>query len=92
MLKWAFWLLNGGLLGMVVLSLAPSGFYQLYYAITYGIWYARSPEITSGPVMKLLNYTRILPDIAFGAGGVVIFLFVVRATWISFSKKAAARK
>jgi nitric oxide reductase subunit B len=92
MLKWAFWLLNGGLLGMVLLSLAPSGFYQLYYAITYGIWYARSPEITSGPVMKLLNYTRILPDVAFGAGGVVIFLFVVRATWISFSKKAAARK
>jgi nitric oxide reductase subunit B len=92
MLKWAFWLLNGGLLGMVVLSLAPSGFYQLYYAITYGIWYARSPEITSGPVMKLLNYTRILPDVAFGAGGVVIFLFVVRATWISFHKKAAAVK
>jgi nitric oxide reductase subunit B len=90
MLKWAFWLLNGGLLGMVVLSLAPSGFYQLYYAITYGIWYARSPEITSGPVIRMLNYTRILPDVVFGAGGVVIFLFVVRAAWISFSRGAAA--
>ena len=92
MLKWAFWLLNGGLLGMVVLSLAPSGFYQLSYAITYGIWYARSPEITSGPVIKMLNYVRIIPDVVFGAGGVVIFLFVVRAAWISFSRKAAARK
>jgi hypothetical protein len=30
--------------------------------------------------------------VVFGAGGVVIFLFVVRATWISFSKKAAAPK
>jgi nitric oxide reductase subunit B len=92
MLKWAFWLLNGGLLGMVVLSLAPAGFYQLYYAITYGIWYARSPEITSGPVITMLNYFRILPDVAFGAGGVVIFLFVVRAAWISFANKAAASK
>ena len=92
MLKWAFWMLNGGLLGMVVLSLAPSGFYQLYYAITYGIWYARSPEIASGPVIRMFNYFRILPDVVFGAGGVVIFLFVVRAAWISFSKKAAVPK
>ena len=90
MLKWAFWLLNGGLLGMAVLSLAPSGFYQLYYAVTYGIWYARSPEITSGPVINMFNYFRILPDTVFGAGGVVIFLFVVRAAWISFSPKGAA--
>ena len=73
---------------MALLSLAPAGFYQLYYAITYGIWYARSPEITSGPVIRMLNYFRILPDVAFGAGGVVIFLFVVRATVISFSRKA----
>ena len=89
MLKWAFWLLNGGLLGMTVFSLAPSGFYQLYYAVTYGIWFARSPEITSGPVIRMLNYFRILPDVAFGLGGVVIFLFVVRATVITFSRKSA---
>ena len=92
MLKWAFWLLNGGLLAMALFSLAPAGFYQLYYAITYGIWYARSPEITSGPVIRMLNYVRILPDVAFGAGGVVIFIFVVRATVISFSRKAVSRK
>ncbi len=92
MLKWAFWLLNGGLLGMAVLSLAPAGFYQLYYAVTYGIWYARSPEITSGPVIKLLNYLRIAPDVAFGAGGVVIFIFIVRAAWASFCRKSPASK
>jgi nitric oxide reductase subunit B len=87
MLKWAFWLLNGGLLAMALFSLAPSGFYQLYYAITYGIWYARSPEITSGSVIKTLNYIRILPDTAFGAGGVLVFIFVVRAAVISFGRK-----
>ncbi len=75
---------------MAVLSLAPSGFYQLYFAVKYGIWYARSPEIASGPVIKLFNYTRILPDVVFGIGGVLIFIFVVRAAWLTYSKKAAA--
>jgi len=90
LLKWAFWLINGGLAGMAVLSLAPSGFYQLYYAVKYGIWYARSPEIASGPVIRFFNYTRILPDVVFGIGGVLIFIFVVRAVWLTYSKKAAA--
>jgi nitric oxide reductase subunit B len=92
LLKWAFWLLNGGLLGMAVLSLAPAGFYQLYYGVKYGIWYARSPEITSGPVMKLFNYTRILPDVVFGIGGVLVFLFIVRAAWMTYSRKTAPVK
>ena len=91
MLKWSFWLINGGLLAMAVFSLIPSGFYQLYFAVRDGIWYARSPEITSGAVVKFFNYTRIAPDVAFGAGGVVIFIFLVRATWISFARRKTAR-
>jgi len=87
MLKWAFWLLNGGPVGMTLLSLLPSAFYQLYYAVTYGVWYARSPEITSGPVIKVFNYLRILPDTVFGIGGLVIFVFIVRATWMTFARK-----
>ena len=90
MLKWSFWLVNGGLLGMTVLALAPAGFYQMYYAITYGVWYARSPEITTSPFIKLLNYFRIAPDVVFGAGGVVLFIFIVRAIVLSFSRKAAS--
>jgi nitric oxide reductase subunit B len=92
MLKWGFWLLNGGLAGMTLFSLLPSAFYQLTYAVTYGVWYARSPEITSGPVIKLFNYLRIVPDTVFGIGGLVIFAFVVRATWMSFSRKGVAKK
>jgi nitric oxide reductase subunit B len=87
MLTWAFWLVNGGLIGMAVLALIPSGFYQLYYAITYGIWYARSPEITSGPVVKLFNYTRIAPDLVFGAGSIVLLVFLVRAAVLSFGRR-----
>ena len=91
MLKWAFWLLNGGLAGMIVLFLAPSGFYQLYYGITKGIWYARSPEIAAGPVIRTLNYLRILPDLVFSAGAILIFLFVLRAAWLSFVGKHRER-
>jgi len=45
LLKWSFWGLNGGLLLMTVVSLIPSGFYQFYFAVRDGMWYARSPEI-----------------------------------------------
>jgi nitric oxide reductase subunit B len=92
MLKWAFWLVNGGLIGMMVLALAPAAFYQMYYAITYGVWFARSPEITTSPFIRLLNYLRIAPDVVFGAGGVVLFIFIVRAIVISFSRRAAAAR
>jgi nitric oxide reductase subunit B len=91
LLKWAFWLLNGGLLSMTILTLAPSGFYQLYFAISKGIWFARSPEIAAGPVIRTLNYIRILPDLVFSAGAILIFIFVLRAAWMSFSKKGRAR-
>ncbi len=92
LLKWAFWLLNGGLLSMTILTLAPSGFYQLYYAISKGIWFARSPEIAAGPVIRTLNYIRILPDLVFSAGAILIFTFVLRATWMSFAKRGRAGK
>jgi nitric oxide reductase subunit B len=89
LLKWGFWLLNGGLVGMTVLSLLPSGFYQLYHAITRGIWYARSPEITTGPVLKTLSYLRIFPDTVFGIGGVVMLVFILRAAILTVSGRRA---
>ena len=74
---------------MTILPSLRAGFYQMYYAVTYGVWYARSPEITTSPFIKLLNYMRIAPDTVFGAGGVVLFVFIVRAIVISFSRKGA---
>jgi nitric oxide reductase subunit B len=87
LLKWSFWLLNGGLLGMTVLSLAPSGFYQMYQAIRFGTWYARSPEITSGPVMQLFSYLRIAPDLVFTTGGILMVIFVIRSIVLTYGKK-----
>ena len=87
MLKWSFWCLNGGLASMAVFSLIPSGFYQLWYAIKYGMWYARSPEITSGPVIRALSWARLVPDVIFASGAILLLLFLVRAIYLSFYKK-----
>ena len=89
LLKWSFWGLNGGLASMAVFSLIPSGFYQFYYAVKYGLWYARSPEIVSGPVLRALSWARMVPDIIFAVGAISLLLFLVRAIRISFFGKAA---
>lgn len=87
MLKISFWGLNGGLALMALFSLIPSGFYQLYFAVKYGLWFARSPEITSGPVLRAFAWARLIPDIIFSVGAVVLFLFLLRAVWLTFIKK-----
>jgi nitric oxide reductase subunit B len=90
LLKWSFWGLNGGLATMTIFSLLPSGIYQLYYAIKYGLWFARSPEITSGPVLRFLSWTRLVPDVIFTVGAFALFLFLVRGIYLSFFKKQTA--
>lgn len=91
MLKWSFWGLNGGLVSMAVFSLIPAGFYQLYFAVKYGLWFARSPEITSGPVMRALSWARLVPDLIFAAGAILLFVFLLRAVWLTFIKKHGSR-
>lgn len=90
MLKWSFWGLNVGLASMAVFSLIPSGFYQFYFAVKDGLWFARSPEITSGPVIRTLSWARLVPDVIFAAGAIVLFVFLLRAVWVTFIKKTAA--
>ncbi|MBI5487083.1 MAG: nitric-oxide reductase large subunit [Deltaproteobacteria bacterium] len=87
LLKWSFWGLNGGLLAMTLVSLVPSGFYQFYYAVRYGMWYARSPEIASGPVIRFFSWLRIGPDIVFAGGALSLLAFVARAIWLSRGRK-----
>ena len=82
LLKWGFWLLNGGLLAMTVVNLAPAGFYQFYQSVKHGLWYARSPEITSGAVIRTLSWMRIVPDLIFIAGAVVMVIFIIRASFM----------
>jgi nitric oxide reductase subunit B len=90
LLKWCFIGLNGGLAAMTVLSLIPSGFYQFYFAVKQGLWYARSPEIASGPAISAFAWARIAPDIVFAAGAILLLIFVGRAIWLTFVKKVPA--
>ena len=87
LLKWSFWGLNGGLASMAVFSLIPSGFYQLYHAVESGLWYARSPEITSGPVIRFFSWMRLVPDVIFASGAILLLVFLARAIWLSFIRK-----
>src|ERR671936_2123845 len=53
LLKAAFWLLNGGLAMMVLMSLLPMGAMQAWASVTHGLWYARSAEFMHQPLMPL---------------------------------------
>ncbi len=88
LLKWSFWGLNGGLAGMMVLSLIPSGFYQFYFAVKEGMWYARSPEITSGEFIRTVTWLRMLPDVVFAVGAFSLLLFLLRSIWLSYFRKS----
>jgi nitric oxide reductase subunit B len=87
LLKWSFWGLNGGLMAMLVFSLIPSGFYQFYYAVKDGLWYARSPVIASSKTIRLFSWVRLLPDLVFAAGAVILFLFLFRAIYITLTRR-----
>jgi nitric oxide reductase subunit B len=86
-LSWCFWCLNGGLASMAVFSLIPSGFYQFYFAVKKGLWFARSPEIATSKYIRLFAWIRILPDLIFAAGAILLLIFVVRAVWLTFISK-----
>lgn len=88
LLKYGFWGLNGGLAGMLALSLIPSGFYQFYHAVREGLWYARSPEIASGDFIRSVTWMRMLPDAFFAVGALSLLLFLLRATLLSFRKQS----
>jgi nitric oxide reductase subunit B len=88
LLKWSFWGLNGGLASMMVFSLIPSGFYQFYYAIKEGLWFARSPEIASGEFVRTVTWMRLGPDVVFAVGALSLLLFLLRAIWLSYLSKS----
>ncbi|WP_207461541.1 nitric-oxide reductase large subunit [Azospirillum sp. SYSU D00513] len=78
LLKWTFWLLNGGLAMMSFLSLFPAGIYQAWASITRGMWFARSPEVMHSPIMETLVWMRVPGDIVFSAGAVILAVFAYR--------------
>ena len=85
-------LLNVGLVLMLVLNLLPVGFLQLAASFDKGTWYARSAEFYNSPLIVNLTWARIIGDVVFIAGTVLLLwevarmAFKLRAVGTDFSK------
>ena len=80
LLKFAFWAINLGLAGMVLISVLPVGLLQTWAAIDVGYWYARSSEFLQSEPMQLLRWLRVVGDSLFALGAFAFVLAVVRMT------------
>jgi nitric oxide reductase subunit B len=82
LLKFAFWTINLGLGGMVVISVLPVGLLQTWAAIDTGYWYARSSEFMQSGPMHMLRWLRVLGDTTFAIGAFVFVIAVIRITLV----------
>jgi len=78
LLKTTFWVLNGGLAMMVLMSLLPMGAMQAWAAVTHGLWYARTAEFMHQPLMELFVWLRVPGDIVFSLGPILLAVFALR--------------
>lgn len=81
-LKCSFWGLNIGLALMVVLSMLPGGFVQIFDSIKNGYWHARSIEFTNNSTMSTLGWLRIIGDVIFIVFGAVPFFVAATKSWL----------
>jgi nitric oxide reductase subunit B len=82
-LKWAFWLINIGLLAMVLISVLPVGLAQTIASVKHGLWYARSAEFLHTPMISTFRWMRMFGDIIFSAGALCLawFVFGLKLGW-----------
>ena len=86
-LKRAFWLLNIGLIAMVLFSLLPIGIIQAYTSITKGYSFARDSELLYSPVIQTLKWLRMIGDIIFSIGIFYFCWFTISETIYVFKRK-----
>jgi nitric oxide reductase subunit B len=82
-LKWSFWLINIGLLAMVLISILPVGLAQTVASVKHGLWYARSAEFLDTPMIATFRWMRIFGDTIFSAGALCLawFVFGLKLGW-----------
>ncbi len=76
-LRVSFWLINLGLVFMVVLSMFPIGIMQAWASVERGTWYARSAEFLQSPLMQSLRWMRVPGDVLFAAGAALLGWFIL---------------
>jgi nitric oxide reductase len=88
LISWAFWLINIGLLMMLVVSLLPVGIMQAIEVFQHGYWSARSEEFMQQDHMQIIRWLRIPGDLllAFGELLLVYFIIGLQTGW-SLKKK-----
>jgi nitric oxide reductase subunit B len=77
LLKTSFWLINLGLVFMVILSMLPIGLLQAWASVEHGTWYARSAEFLQSSPMQTLRWMRVPGDILFALGAALLGWFVL---------------
>ena len=85
LMTWGFWLLNGGLVGMIATSLLPIGAIQAAASISTGLWYARSENFLQQDLLETLRWIRTLSDLIF-IGGACCFAWQATKTVFGFGK------
>ena len=86
-LKRAFWLLNIGLVAMVLFSLLPIGIIQAYTSITKGYSFARDSDLLYSPVVQTLKWLRMIGDTIFSVGIFYFCWFTINETMYCFKKR-----
>ena len=85
-IRTAFWGMNIGLVMMIVMSLLPSGFMQVWDSVENGYWHARSLEFTSSPAMRIVGWLRMPGDLVFICLGAIPFFIATLKVWFTREK------
>jgi nitric oxide reductase subunit B len=86
----SFWLMNIGLMAMLLLSLLPVGLLQTRASVEVGYWFARSPEFMQTPTMTTLRWLRVIGDTLFGLGALAFVAFGASLLRRSYARTADA--
>jgi len=77
LLGWSFWLINIGLLVMLVGSLLPIGILQAVESIQNGYWSARSMEFMQTDTMQEIRWLRVPGDSLLAIGELLLVYFII---------------
>ncbi|MDO7136263.1 nitric-oxide reductase large subunit [Algibacter lectus] len=91
-LKRAFWLLNIGLVAMVVFSMLPVGVIQAYTSIRKGYSFARSADLLYSPTVQTLKWMRMIGDVIFSVGIFYFCWFTIGETIYCLKRKTNTLK
>ncbi|WP_297095754.1 nitric-oxide reductase large subunit [uncultured Draconibacterium sp.] len=82
-IRYAFWMMNIGLLLMVLISVLPVGLAQTVASVKHGLWYARSAEFLESPTLETIRWLRAIGDTIFAIGALYLgwFVFGLKTGW-----------